>query len=100
MLLLAKLIGVLVLVWFFMTGKKMGEPPLKWAIIGLIGYWLAWWIGNEMIRSMLGGSGMFTKSSTIAFLVAQIPVICGAVVAFFVRKKLMKSAEQDNNEVG
>jgi hypothetical protein len=90
MLLLAKLAGVLVLVWFFMTGKKMGEPPLKWAIIGLIGYWLAWWLGNKIILSAL--VGMFSKSSVIIFLVTQIPVVCGLAVAFFVRKKLIKDS--------
>lgn len=97
MLLLAKLAGILVLVWFFMTGKKLGEPPVKWAIIGLIGYWLAWWLGNEIILSAL--VGMFTKSPTIAFLVTQIPVICGVIVAFFVRKKLIITAEKNSNEI-
>ncbi len=92
MLLLAKLTGILVLVWFYMTGKKLGEPPLKWAVIGLIGYWLAWWLGNKIILAAL--VGMFSKSSVIIFLVTQIPVVCGVIVAFFVRKKLIKSAEQ------
>jgi hypothetical protein len=97
MLLLAKLTGVLVLVWFFTTGKKMGENPIKWAIIGLIGYWLAWWIGNKLILGSL--VGMFSKKTFIIYLVTQIPVVCGAVAAFFVRKKLIKIAEKEQGHI-
>lgn len=95
MLLLAKLAGILTLVWFYLTGKKMGEPPIKWAIIGLFGYWLSWWLGNKLILSSL--SGMFTKSSTMVFLVTQIPVVCGVAAAFFVRKKLISDAEKSQS---
>jgi len=95
MLLLAKLAGILVLVWFYITGKKLGEPPLKWAVIGLVGYWLAWWLGNKIILSSL--VGMFSKSSVLVFLVTQIPVACGLVVAFFVRKKMMKDSNITEN---
>ncbi len=92
MLLLAKLAGVLVLVWFYLAGKKQGENAIKWAVIGLIGYWIAWWLGNKLILSLL--VGMFSKSTTIVFLVTQIPVVCGVVFAFFVRNKLIKDAEK------
>jgi len=43
MLFLAKFAGIVVLVWFYLSAKDKGEPPVKWAIIGLIGYWIAWW---------------------------------------------------------
>lgn len=89
MLLLAKFTGILVLVWFYLTGKKLGEPPIKWAIIGLIGYWITWWLADLLILSSL--TGMFTKSSTSVFLVTQIPVIFAAGAAFFIRKKLIGS---------
>ena len=90
MLFLAKLAGIIVLVWFYLTGKKLGEPPVKWAIIGLVGYWLSWWLGNKIILASL--VGMFSKSSVIVFVVTQIPVACGVAVAFFVRRKLIKDA--------
>ena len=90
MLLLAKLSGILILIWFYLTGKKMGEPPMKWAIIGLIGYWIGWWLGDLII--LAGLFGMFSKSTVLVFLVTQIPVVCGVIVAFFVRKKLIKDA--------
>ncbi len=43
MLFLAKFAGIAVLVWFYLTAKDKGEQPFKWAIVGLIGYWIAWW---------------------------------------------------------
>lgn len=88
MLLLAKLAGILVLIWFYLTGQKMGEPPVKWAIIGLIGYWLGWWLGDIIILAAV--AGMFSKSTAVIFVITQLPVICGVIVAFFVRKKLIK----------
>ncbi len=90
MLLLAKLAGILVLIWFYITGKKMGEPPVKWAIIGLIGYWIGWWLGDVLILAAL--AGMFSKSTVIVFLATQLPVVCGVLVAVLVRKKLIKDA--------
>ncbi len=95
MLLLAKFAGILVIVWFYLSGKKSGENPIKWAVIGLIGYWLAWWIGNEVILSAL--VGMFSKKSAVIFLVTQIPVVCGVAVAFLVRKKLIKDAAKEDS---
>lgn len=95
MLLLAKFAGILVVVWFYLSGKKLGENGIKWSIIGLIGYWLAWWIGNEVILSLL--VGMFSKKSAMIFLVTQIPVFCGLAAVYLVRKKLVKDAEKTNS---
>ncbi|MCK4841947.1 MAG: hypothetical protein KAT04_08695 [Methylococcales bacterium] len=92
MLILAKLSAILVLVWFYLTGKTQGQNAIKWAVIGLVGYWLAWWLSNKLILSML--VGMFSKSLTMVFIITQIPVVCGVVVAYFVRKKLIKDAEK------
>ncbi len=89
MLLLAKFCGIMILVWFYLTGKKMGEPPIKWAIIGLIGYWISWWLANELILSSL--TGMFSKSSVAVFLVTQIPVVIALVASYFIRNKLISS---------
>ncbi len=92
MLLLAKFTGILVLVWFYLTGKKLGEPAVKWAIIGLIGYWISWWLANKLILSSL--TGMFAKSSVVVFFVTQIPVICAVAAVFFIRKKLISSVAE------
>lgn len=93
MLILAKLAGILVMVWFYLAGKKQGQNGVKWAIIGLIGYWLAWWLGNQIILGAL--VGMFSKSKIIIFFVTQIPVICGLFVAFLARNKLISDAEKN-----
>lgn len=95
MLLLAKLAGILVLIWFYLTGKKQGEPPVKWAIIGLIGYWIAWWIGDRLLLASMGV--MYTKSTILVFLITQIPVLCGLVAAFVVRNKLLKDTKKNED---
>ena len=87
MLFLAKLAGIAVLVWFFLTAKSQGEPPYKWAIIGLIGYWTTWWAIKLTVVTAL--AGLVAKSATMTFLLVQIPAICAIAVAFFIRKKLL-----------
>lgn len=44
MFILAKLVGIGVLVWFAMTAKDQGEYWLRWALVGLLGYWLTWFL--------------------------------------------------------
>ncbi len=94
MLLLAKFAGILVLVWFYMTAKKNQAPAVNWAIIGLIGYWLSWWLANKLLVASL--AGMFSKSPTMIFLVTQIPVVVAVAVIFFVRKKLLASLAKED----
>lgn len=92
MYLLAKAAGILVLVWFYLSGKKVGEPPVKWAIIGLIGYWISWWLANKLILASL--TGMFAKSSVTVFLVTQIPAVVAIAAAVLIRKKLLSSVAE------
>jgi len=87
MLFLAKLAGIVVLVWFYLTAKDKGEQPFKWAIIGLIGYWIAWWAVKLTVVTAL--SGFVAKSAMMTFLLIQIPALCAIAVAFFIRKKLL-----------
>ena len=87
MLFLAKLAGVAILVWFFLTAKSQGEQPYKWAIIGLIGFWITWWAIKLTVVTAL--AGLVAKSATMTFLLVQIPALCAIAVAFFIRKKLL-----------
>lgn len=87
MLLLAKFAGIAVLVWFYLTAKEKGEQPIKWAIVGLIGYWIAWWAFKLAIVSPL--TGFFHKNGLAIFIVTQIPAICAVGVAFLIRKKML-----------
>ena len=96
MLFLAKFAGIAVLVWFYLTAKEKGEQPFKWAIIGLIGYWLAWWAVRLTVVAAL--SGVVAKSPMMAFIVIQIPALCAIAAAFFIRKKLLADASEKNNQ--
>jgi hypothetical protein len=90
MLFLAKFAGIAVLVWFYLTAKDKGEQPLKWAIIGLIGYWIAWWAVRLTVVSAL--SGLVAKSAIMTFVVIQIPALCAIAAAVLIRKKLIADA--------
>jgi len=90
MLLLAKFAGIAVLVWFFISAKQQGEPAYKWAIIGVIGYWIAWWAVRLSIVAPL--TALFPKNGMAIFLITQIPAVCAFIAAFFIRKKLIADA--------
>ncbi|MCX7105595.1 MAG: hypothetical protein NTU70_10020 [Methylococcales bacterium] len=77
--------GVGVLVWFYLTAKEKGEHRFNWAIVGLIGYWLAWG-GAKLVLTI---SGLVAKGTIMAVIVNQIPVICAIGAAFIVRRKLL-----------
>jgi hypothetical protein len=93
MLFLAKLCGILTLVWVYMTAKSHGGPLLNWSIIGLIGYWLTWWLSKMLIVVPL--AGMVPQHSVVEFLLTQLPVACGVAVCFLIRKKLIASISSD-----
>lgn len=93
MLYLAKFAGVAILVWFYLTAKEKGQPPVQWALIGLIGYWLTWWLVKLTVVHPLGD--MLAKNATNLFLVTQIPALAGIAASFFIRKKLIANAEKD-----
>jgi len=94
MLHLAKFAAVAVLVWFYMTAKEKGEPPINWAITGLIGYWITWWaVKLTVVSSLLG---VVAKNPTGTFLLLQIPALCAIGASFLIRKKLLAdSAEKE-----
>jgi hypothetical protein len=77
--------GVGVLVWFYLTAKEKGEHRFNWAIVGLIGYWLAWG-GAKLLLTI---AGLVAKGTIMAVIVNQIPVICAIGAAFIVRRKLL-----------
>lgn len=89
MLFLAKLCGVLSLVWFYTTAKNQGAPLINWSIIGLIGYWLTWWLSKMLIVVPL--ADVVAKHSVSEFVLTQSPVLVAVIVCFFIRKKLIAS---------
>ncbi len=87
MLLFAKFAGIAVMVWFYLAAKKNAQPPIQWAIIGLIGFWLAWW--GVKLTFLVPLVGLAGKNATGVFLLTQIPALVGIAAAFFIRKKLL-----------
>lgn len=92
MLHLARFAGIAVLVWFYLSAKEKGESPINWAVIGLIGYWITWWVVKLTAVSAL--SGMVAKNPTGTFLLYQIPALCAIGAAFLIRKKLLADAAE------
>jgi len=81
------IVGIAVLVWFYVTAKKVGEEPVKWVVIGMIGYWLACWVMKLTLVKVLIGS--IAKMGMGRVVVTQLPALFGLVAAFFIRKKLL-----------
>ena len=90
MLLLAKLAALGVITWFYMTADKVGEPPVKWAVIGLIGYLIAWFLVDAILDNAL--SAIIAKRGAATIIIGQIPALGGVVAAYFIRKKLVSNA--------
>lgn len=89
MLLLAKLAALGIIIWFYTTADKNGQPAVKWAIIGLIGYLLGWFIADLIIDKTFAAA--ISKRSAGVFILGQIPTLAGLVSAYFVRKKLLSN---------
>lgn len=87
MLHLARFAAIAVLVWFYLSAKEKGQSPINWAITGLIGYWITWWVVKLTVVS--GLSGMVAKNPTGTFLLIQIPALCAIGAAYLIRKKLL-----------
>ena len=91
---LAKIAAILMIVWFFQTAKERGGNPVQWVLIGLIGYWLAWWIvtlvvANPLLNSMPKGSVMILR------LIPLIPAFAAIATAILVRKKLLSDLQKE-----
>lgn len=95
MLFLAKALAIIVLVWFYTTARDRGEPPINWAITGLIGYMIVWALIRYTV--VAGLSGLVAKSPTGTIIVMQIPALVGIIAAFFIRKKLISDADKKNS---
>jgi FtsH-binding integral membrane protein len=77
MFILAKMVGIIVLIWFAMSAKSQGEYWLRWAIVGLIGYWLTW---------------------TLLYITLSMPILptfAALTMTYFIRKKLMYDAQKN-----
>jgi len=94
MLFLAKLFGILTLVWFYLSARDHDGPRFNWSIIGLVGYWLTWWLAKFLIVVPL--ADVVPKHSVIEFLLTQSPVLAAVGVCFFIRKRLIAGLAQNS----
>jgi hypothetical protein len=96
MLFLAKALAIAVLIWFFTSAKERGEPPINWAITGLIGYVLVWIAVRYTLIDALWAS--VKTAPTAGFILVQVPALCAITAAFFIRKKLIANAAKKHDE--
>lgn len=87
-MMLAKIAAILMIVWFFKSAEAQQQNPYKWVLIGLVGYWLVWWIFTLGVANPLLNT---TKSTSVMLLgaIRHIPAAAAIVTAILVRKKLM-----------
>ncbi len=90
MLFLAKALAIGVLIWFYTTAKEKGQPPINWAITGLIGYIIVWIAVRYTLVQALWG--MVSKNPTAGIIVMQIPALCAIAATVLIRKKLIANA--------
>jgi len=91
---LAKLFGILTLVWFYMAAKEHKAPLINWSVIGLVGYWLSWWLAKFLILEPL--SKFVTKHSVMEMVLTQLPVAVAVAACVLIRKKLIASVSSSN----
>jgi hypothetical protein len=87
MLVLAKLAALGVVVWFYMTADKNGEPPVKWAVIGLVGYIITWFLVDFVLDNAF--ATVIAKKGGGGIIIGQIPALGGLFASLFIRKKLL-----------
>jgi hypothetical protein len=92
MLLLAKLAALGVIIWFYMTADKNGQPPVKWAVIGLLGYIIAWFLVDFAIDRAF--AAVLAKKGGGVFILGQIPALGGLLAAYLIRKKLLGDTDK------
>ncbi len=88
MLILAKVLAIAVLVWFYSTAREKGEPAINWAVTGFIGYAIVWGLIYALINKLFGVSA---KGS---FVIMQIPALCAIATTYFIRQKLCSNAAE------
>jgi len=87
-MLVAKIAGIFFLWWFYSTAKKQGVPAFQWAGVGLVGFWLTWWIATLAIANPLLNT--FAHSSVGVLLgIRQIPAVIAVIAGIFIRQKFL-----------
>lgn len=88
-MMLAKIAAILMVVWFYQTAKENQAETVKWVIIGLIGYWLTWWLVTLTLANPILGT-LSKNQVGMYLLVTHIPAVTAVIAAYFIRLKLLK----------
>lgn len=89
MFIFSKLLGILSLVWFYNTAKQYGAPIFNWSVIGLIGYWLTWWLVKLAVIDSISTS--IPRDSSMQIVLALVPAFCGFAACYVIRNQLIAS---------
>lgn len=81
---LAKLLGIAVLVWFYKTAKQVGENAIQWSIFGVISFFLSATITYYAISQPL--LDLVAAKSAMALAISQLPIVFGLGAAYLFRK--------------
>ena len=84
----AKLVAILMIVWFYRSAKSLGENAVQWAIIGLIGYYLVVGITQILVAKPLLDF-FLNRSMWLSLLIGHLPAFFGICAAYFIRKKFL-----------
>lgn len=89
---LAKLLSIATLIWFYKTAKDSNENAIQWAVIGFIGFWLSAIITHYVLIDPL--LSVFRGSEGMSILIQQLPAFVGIGAAILIRKVyLLKKIE-------
>ena len=90
---LAKLLSIATIIWFYKTAKDSNENAIQWAVIGFIGFWLSAIITHYVLIDPL--LAVFRGSAAMSALIGQLPAVVGISAAFLIRKVyLLKKIEK------
>ncbi len=97
---LAKLLGLAVLIWFYKTAKQVGENAIQWAVFGVIGFFLSATIAHYVISEAL--LAVVSDDTGWALFIRQLPIFLGLGVVYLLRKKCLlkdsgRPADQETN---
>lgn len=82
---LAKLIAIAVLVWFYKSAQAVGENPILWAVLGVIGFFLSATLTHYVISEPLLTT--LPPKSTVSSIVRQFPLFVGIASVYLIKKK-------------
>ncbi len=82
---LAKIVAIAISVWFYKSAQKIGENPIQWAVLGVIGFFLSATLAHYAISEPLLGT--LPPQGTLTSLIRQSPLLIGIASVYFIYKK-------------